>query len=72
MGAAVKMALGDGYLTNTHAHRHYAQQGWEMVYSLITQSASVLEGGSKDLDCIVHSITSVALSSSSCPLPGSS
>lgn len=41
---------------------HHTQLGWEMVYSLITQPASVLEGGSKSLDCIVHNITSVTVS----------
>lgn len=40
--------------TQTHT-----QLGWEMVYSLITQPASVLEGGSKSLDGIIHTITSV-------------
>lgn len=43
----------------THTHT-----GWEMVYSPITQPASVLEGGSKSLDCIVHNITSDAVSPS--------
>ena len=45
--------------THTHTHTH---TGWEMVYSPITQPASVLEGGSKSLDCIVHNISSVTLS----------
>lgn len=39
---------------HTHTHAHY-----EMVYSPITQPAAVLEGSSKSVDFLLHSITSV-------------
>lgn len=54
-------SLGGLVCCRAHTRTHTDNTGWEMVYSPITQPASMLEEGAKSLNSFVHNKTSVTL-----------